>query len=434
MGPISTDTRSLREGEVFWALEGPRFNGRDFTRVAFERGARGVVVSGRVEVARGRWAIQVDDTYAALRRLAAWNRARFGGTVIAVTGSVGKSTTREMLHRVLGCRLSGTASPKNYNNRLGVPLSLLAVRPRHDYAVLELGASAEGEIQSLAVLCEPNVGIITQIGDAHLGGFGSRQGIARAKGELLNALPESGHAVLGDDPWLRHLARKSRVPVTLVGVHSDCDLAAREVSFHAGRLRFSVREGRFDIPVWGRHHLTSALAAIAVARLMGVSLNETAEALAEFEPLPMRCEVFQRRGATIINDSYSANPTAMRAAFELLGTFDTHGKRIALLGEMAELGDEAALLHREVGRDAVVLGRADLVIACGEFACEMIAGACEAGLHPSRTVARDNLRECEPFVGQALVPGDVLLVKGSRAAEMERILDEIAEFPRRRIA
>lgn len=434
VGPISTDTRTLQEGDIFWALDGPNFSGRDFTQVAYDRGALGAVVPGRVEVPRGRWAIGVDDSHAALRALAAWNRNRFGGTVIAVTGSMGKSTTREMLHRALAGRLEGTASPKNYNNHLGVPLSLMAIRPRHDYAVLELGASAEGEIATLAALCEPNVGIITNIGDAHLGGFGSRQGIARAKGELLEALPASGHAVLGDDPWLRHLAREADVPVTLVGVHSDCDVIAQDVSFERGRLRFTACGQAFEIPVWGRHHLTSALAAIAVARLLGIPPRETADALADFEPLRMRCEVFELRGATIINDCYSANPSAMRAAFDLLGTFDTHGKRIAVLGEMAELGDEAARLHREIGEDAVTLGRADLVIACGAFASEMIAGASAAGLHPSRAIAMTTLQQCGPFIGQTLVPGDVLLVKGSRSVQMEQVLDEIAGFPRRRSA
>ena len=398
VGPISTDTRTLAEGDLFWALEGPNYSGRDFTQVAFERGACGAIVPGRLEIPNGRWAIQVDDTYAALCRLAIWNRGRFGGTVIGVTGSMGKTTTREMLHRALSGRLSGTASPKNYNNHLGVPLSLVAVRPEHDYAVLELGANAEGEIASLASLCEPNVGVITHIGDAHLGGFGSRQRIARAKGELLEALPATGHAVLGDDPWLRHLAKDCKVPVTLVGVHSDCDVIAKDVSFDRGRLRFTVCNQAFDIPVWGRHHLTSALAAVAVARLMGISLAEVAESLGHFESLPMRCEVNEFRGATIINDSYNASPSAMRAAFELLRTFDTHGKRIAVLGTMAELGSEAPTLHREVGEDAVSLGRADLVIACGEFAAEVVEGACDAGLHPSRAIARATLDECAPFI------------------------------------
>ena len=434
IGPISTDTRTLVEGEVFWALEGRKYSGRDFTQVAFQRGARGAIVPCRLELPKGRWAIEVDDTYEALKRLAVWNRRRFGGTVIGVTGSMGKTTTREMLHRALSARLAGTASPRNYNNHLGVPLSMIAIRPAHDYAVLELGANAEGEIAALAGLCEPNVGVITHIGDAHLGGFGSRQGIARTKGELLDALPDTGHAVLGDDPWLRHLARECRAAVTLVGVHSDCDVVAKDVAFDHGRLRFAVSGQAFDIPVWGRHHLTSALAAIAVARLMGIRPAEISEALGRFESLPMRCEVFELRGATIINDSYNANPSAMRAAFDLLRTFDTHGKRIAVLGEMAELGDEAADLHREVGADAVTLGRADLVIACGTLASEMIDGACEAGLHPSRAIARATLDDCAPFIGQALVPGDVLLVKGSRSMGMERILDEIEAFPRKRSA
>ena len=201
-----SDSRTIEPGDVFWALRGPNHDGEQFVAEAFRRGAAGAVVAEDVAVPDDRWVVRVDDTHQALLAWARWKRRQFTGTVIAVTGSAGKTTTRQMIHTVLQSRLRGTASPRNFNNHLGVPLSMTAIEPEHDYAVLELGASRPGEIAALAELSAPQVGVITRIGDAHLGGFGSRRQIAQAKAELLAALPADGQAVLGDDPWLRKLA------------------------------------------------------------------------------------------------------------------------------------------------------------------------------------------------------------------------------------
>ena len=205
LGPVASDSRKIEPGDVFWALRGPNHEGEQFVAEAFRtrRGRR----RGRqrnVAVPDDHWVVRVDDTHRALLAWARWKRRQFTGTVIAVTGSAGKTTTRQMIHTVLQSRLRGTASPQNFNNHLGVPLSMTAIEPDHDYAVLELGASRLGEIAALAELSAPKVGVITCVGDAHLGGFGSRRQIAQAKAELLAALPADGRAVLGDDPWLRN--------------------------------------------------------------------------------------------------------------------------------------------------------------------------------------------------------------------------------------
>ena len=228
--------------------------------------------------------MQVADTAEALRQWAEYRRRHFTGTVVGVTGSVGKTTTRQMIHTVLRTRLTGTASPRNYNNHVGLPLSMFALRPDHDYAVLELGASRPGEIAALARLCRPKVGVITQIGDAHLRGFGSRRGIARAKAELLAALPPNGRAVLGDDPWLRSVAEDCHVDVTWIGTGDDCDVRASDVQTGQGYLTFRVADCPFHVPVWGRHHLRAALAAVAVGRMLGFDLEEIAAALMKFDP------------------------------------------------------------------------------------------------------------------------------------------------------
>jgi len=434
LGPVAIDSRGVNPGDVFWALKGTRHDGTDFAPEAFARGAAGAVVCHPVEAPAGCWAIAVDDPREALWQWAAWKRRQFTGTLIAVTGSVGKTTTREMIHAVLGTKLAGTASPRNYNNHVGVPLSLLAVEPDHDYAVIELGASARGEIAALAELCAPKAGVITHVAEAHLAGFGSLSAIAESKAELLGALPAGGTAVLGEDVWLRPAADQCPAQVVWVGRGAECDLRATDVSSIGGRLSFRVGGCPFRVPVWGRHHLTAALAAVAVGRLLGLDLPEMAAALERFDPVPMRCQVIEAREATIINDTYNANPAAMRAALELLREFDAPGQKIVVLGDMAELGDQAARRHRELGKQVVTVAGADLLIACGDHARHVVAGARAAGMPRTKAIPCLEAADALPFLGQSLLPGDVVLVKGSRLMAMERIAEALARFPRRRIA
>jgi UDP-N-acetylmuramoyl-tripeptide--D-alanyl-D-alanine ligase len=456
LGRIVTDSRQIESNDVFWALSGPNYDGACFVREAFRRGAQGAVVTPLETMPGHGWVLNVDDTQRALEQWARWKRRHFTGIVIGVTGSVGKTTTRQMIHTVLQSRLKGTASPRNYNNQWGVPLSMLTIEPQHDYAVLELGANRPGEIAMLAELSAPKVGVITQIGDAHLGGFGNRQGVAEAKAELLAALPASGHAVLADDSWLRALASRCAAPITWIGVGPQCDLRALNIECRQGRLEFHVAFGasaapatasrrgkppgstakpvRFSIPVWGRHHVNAALAAVAVGRMMGFDLEEIAAALANYQAVPMRCEVIEIRGATIINDTYNSNPTAMRAALELLHDFDVSGRRIVVCGDMAELGTQSIAQHWQMGKDIVHVGGAELVIACGRFARHVTAGARSTGLIRSRAVPCDTVEEAMPYVGQAVLPGDVVLVKGSRVMAMERVVEALKQFPQRKSA
>ncbi len=450
LGRIVTDSRQVESRDVFWALRGPNYDGSCFLHEAFRRGAQGAVVSPQETIPKDGWILNVDDTQRALEQWARWKRRRFTGIVIGVTGSVGKTTTRQMIHTVLQSRLKGTASPRNYNNQWGVPLSMLTIEPEHDYAVLELGANRAGEIAMLAELCAPKVGVITQLGDAHLGGFGNRQGVAEAKTELLSALPSSGHAVLADDSWLRALSSRCAAPITWIGTGPQCNLRAVDIECPPGRLEFHVALGegaapasgsrgskkpvRFSIPVWGRHHISAALASVAVGRMFGFDLEKIAAALANYQAVPMRCEVSEIRGATIINDTYNSNPTAMRAALELLREFDVAGRRIVICGDMAELGAQSIALHWQMGKDIVQIGGAELVIACGRFARHVTAGARSTGLDRARAVPCETIEDAIPYVGQAVLPGDVVLVKGSRVMAMERIVAALKQYPQRKSA
>ncbi|NQT15233.1 MAG: UDP-N-acetylmuramoyl-tripeptide--D-alanyl-D-alanine ligase [Planctomycetes bacterium] len=425
LGRVVTDSREVQRGDVFWALVGPNHDGADFVEEALERGAAGVVAGRAVDVPSDCWTLIVDDALKALHQWAKTRRSQFTGTVIAVTGSVGKTTTREMIRAVLKTRLTGAASPRNYNNHVGVPLSMLNMELDHDYVVLEIGASRRGEIAAMAALCSPTIGVITSVADAHLGGFGSRQAIAEAKSELLAALPPDGHAVLANDPWLRRLAQRYRVPVTWTGRGPDCHVTASDVHWSQGKLEFRVGDCPFRVPVWGRHHVNSVLIAVAVGRMMGFELDEIAAALETFDPVPMRCEVREVRGATIINDTYNASPAAMRAALDLLRDFEAHGRRIFVAGDMGQLGEESVVLHRRLGQEVVTHSGADLLIACGDHSGDVVGGARAAGMPWDSSVACDRPEEAVPHLTQTILPGDVVLVKGSRKMGMERVVEAI---------
>jgi UDP-N-acetylmuramoyl-tripeptide--D-alanyl-D-alanine ligase len=346
--------------------------------------------------------------------------------VIAVTGSVGKTTTREMIHAVLGYEAPGLASLHNFNNHVGLPLTLSRLAPEHEYAVVELGASAPGEIARLAGLCRPHVAVITQIGDAHLCGFGSLQAIASSKTELLAALPHSGLAVLnGDDPWLPRAGRSFGGRMVWFGRGVDCNLKATRVGWRGGWLRFEVQGQEFRVPVWGRHWLYSALAAVAVGQAVDRSLPQIAAALADFQPPAWRCEVSVVGGVRLINDAYNACPAAMTAALQLLYEMPGRGRRVFVCGDMKELGQAAGELHLELGRQAVCLGGVDRLIACGEFASLVVRGARQAGMGASRARALKQPQDAVPYLARRLRPGDVVLVKGSRSMSMELLVAEL---------
>jgi UDP-N-acetylmuramoyl-tripeptide--D-alanyl-D-alanine ligase len=421
---ICTDTRQLKRGDVFWALQGEQYDGHDFIAQAFERDAAFCVASNDASVPTGP-ALLVPDTGAALMQFAKWYRGTLDALVIGLTGSVGKTTTRDLIHVALASEFEGIRSRRNFNNTIGLPLSLLDADHRHEFIVLEMGASRVGDIAELAAVATPEIGVVTAVGPAHLKTFGSLEAIIQGKGELLESLPFTGFAVLpGDDPVLRQMADRAPCPVIFVGEGDDNHLQATRVRASFEGLQFRVDGCDFTVPVYGRHHLSNALCAIAIAREIGVRMNSVAQGLERFEPIEGRSQLKTIGQWTVIDDTYNASPLSVSAACRMLPDLELPGigRRVVVLGDMRELGASAGVEHRQIGKLIADL-KLDLVVACGEHADDIADGAEAAGMDSHCIAAAPDQETMKAVLDCWLEPGDVVLVKGSRATRMERIVE-----------
>ncbi len=420
---IEIDSRRVQPRDLFWALGGERHDGHDFIDEARRNGAAMCMVHDAKASMNPGPMIEVDDTLKALWDYSAWHRRQQNALVVAVTGSFGKTTAREMIHAALGRKYAGTRSPKNFNNHIGVPLSLLAVKRVHEYAVLELGASRVGEIRDLSGIAKPDIGVVTGIGPAHLDGFGCEKRIVETKAELLHSLTCGGFVVLaGDDPLVQRMADGAECQIISVGQREHNHLKAEHVEFKNKRLTFRVDGFRFELPVSGRHHLTSALAAIAIAREMGMADEDAACGLASFEPIAGRCK-FKKIGSwNVIDDSYNANPKSVMAACHLLKDWRGANKKILVTGDMLELSDRTPECHYEVGRLAAEAG-INRVVAFGPEAKHVVQGAVESGMDVFCVASCRDINEVKSVLNGWLEPEDIVLVKGSRGMRMERIVE-----------
>ena len=425
---VGTDSRQTRPGDLFFALRGPRHDGHQFVAQAHAAGAVAAVVEYRLpEVACPQ--IVVADTRRALEELAAWHRGQVDPLVIGVTGSVGKTTTRELLHSVLAAGHSGWQSRGNFNNEIGLPLTLLELTPAHDFAVLEMGAARRGDIAHLCRLAQPEIGVLTRIGPAHVETFGSLENILLGKWELVEALPQSGLAIInGDDPRLARQAAHAHCRLIRVGELPDNDLRASAVGFASGRLSFTADGTSWELPAPGRHTLVSALAAVALAREVGLTTQQIADGFARFHPLSNRCGVQSIGPWTVINDTYNASPLSLEAACELLKSYPAPRSRLLVLGDMLELGADAAWWHFRAG-ELAAWNQVDRVLACGEFADDVARGALAAGMPIHHLATASRLEQLLPILDCWLSDDAVVLVKGSRATRMERVLDWLRESP-----
>ncbi|MCA9053885.1 MAG: UDP-N-acetylmuramoyl-tripeptide--D-alanyl-D-alanine ligase [Planctomycetaceae bacterium] len=424
---VVIDSRLVRSGDLFVPLAGERQDGHQFIADAIQRGAVAALAARQWVAAQknSTGLIAVDDPLAALWQLAAWNRDQADALRIAVTGSVGKTTTRHMLHTVLSRRFAGIESPENYNNHIGVPLSLLQLDSTHEFAVLETAASRLGEIDRLARLIAPEIGLLTAIAPAHLEHFRSLEAICRAKGELLESLPASGIAVLnGDDPLVRRLARRAPCRVILAGEEIQNDVVATRVKVNDRRLRFRVGATEFQLPAVGRHHLNSALLSIAVAREIGLTDSEISAGLKDFVPMHGRCEKTSIGPWTVIDDSYNASPASMVAACETLRDWQDARRRVLVVGDMLELGEHSSEFHAQLG-ELVADCQFNLLIAVGPQAGSVTANARSHGMDPGCLGACSDFDTAYILLDCWLEPGDVILVKGSRGMHMEQVVEHL---------
>jgi len=423
---VVVDSREVRRGDLFVALPGEHKDGHDFLVDALERGAAGLLVRRAPEpLPDGAAVYVVEDALAALQRMAAGHRAALPVEVIGVTGSVGKTTTKEIAAFVLSQRYRVIKNDANYNNEIGLPLTLLKMTPRHERAVLEMGMYAPGEIRSLCELARPRAGVVMNVGPVHLERAGSIEAIAAAKAEIVEALPADGFAVLnGDDPRVRAMASKTKARAVLFGTSTDCgvrgsDLESKGLEGISFMLEYGGESLRVRTRLPGRHLLPNALAAAAVALVEGMKLDEVAQALAVAR-IPLRLHVYRgRNDSTILDDTYNASPASMLAALELLA--DLPGRRIAVLGDMRELGAEEEEGHRVVGREAARV--AQVIYAVGELGHLIGEEAKRAG-HPAVSLWPSKEDAAKQLVSELQV-GDVVLLKASRAMALETILPEL---------
>ncbi|MEU5378418.1 UDP-N-acetylmuramoyl-tripeptide--D-alanyl-D-alanine ligase [Streptomyces sp. NPDC002387] len=432
--PVVRDSREVEPGGLFVAFVGERADGHDFAPEVVEAGAAAVLGSRPVGVP----AIVVDDVQAALGALARHVVRRLGATVVALTGSAGKTSTKDLIAQVLQHKAPTVWTPGSLNNEIGLPLTALSATEETRFLVLEMGARGIGHIRYLTGLTPPRIGLVLNVGTAHIGEFGGREQIALAKGELVESLPskdEGGIAVLNaDDPLVRAMASRTAAKVVLFGESDEADVRAENVRLtDSGQPAFSLHtpSGCSDVTMrlYGEHHVSNALAAAAVAHELGMSAEEIATALSEAGTLSRwRMEVTERPdGVTVVNDAYNANPESMRAALRALVAMGKGRRTWAVLGKMAELGDEALAEHDAVGRLAVRLNVSKLVAVGGREASWLQLGAYNEGSWGEESVHVSDAQAAIDLLRSELRPGDVVLVKASRSVGLESVAQALLE-------
>jgi UDP-N-acetylmuramoyl-tripeptide--D-alanyl-D-alanine ligase len=439
---VSIDSRHISADHLFVAIAGEVHDGHEFTSNVVDQGVRGLVISrqkaGKMPIAAWKTkniaCIAVEDTTRALGDMAAFNRLRSHASVVAITGSNGKTTTRRMTTMVLDRQYDTLTAVGNFNNDIGLPLTLLGLSTDHQWAILELGTNNPGEIARLAEICTPDIGVLTNIGPAHLEGLGSIEGVMQEKGDLLKRLGPGGKAILNaDDARVIQLASKTKAEVILYGLSREATIRAEDVHETECTISFTLILAGESISVRlnspGRFMVSNALAAAAVGHQIGLAGETVKTGLEAFKPVSGRMNIEHMPGGIhLIDDTYNANPESMKAAFATLDTMRAGARGVVVIGDMLELGVQAQTLHRKVGAG---VARSDIsrLCACGEFAAAVTAGARDEGMPPTDTFegSQDEIVE---DLKNWLQPGDWLLVKGSRGMAMEKVVQKLREWTR----
>jgi len=430
---VSTDTRTMKPGSLFFAIRGKNFDGHEFIDKAFENGAAIVVSSIDVTPPEGGAAVIVEDTVSALGRLAEKYLETYDIPVIAITGSVGKTTTKEMVAQILSTQYNVHKTIGNYNNNIGLPLSVLQLERRHTAAVFELGMNALGEIEYLSRIIRPDIAVITNIGVSHFEKLGSRQNILRAKLEVTKGMKKNGVLILnGDDELLSGLNGLLNMPVVYYGINENIPLHAFGiVTMGEKGVRFLVNIRNEDVEIVlsapGIHQVSNALAAIACGIELGVSNENIIKGLACYSQEKMRLNIIRINGVKVINDTYNAAPSSMRAALSVLREVAGENRSIAVLGDMYELGTYAGEAHKNVGK-MVAYEHINYLVAVGEFARNYCTGAVEAGMDEKAVSHYTDAGEAVQYLKSIICPDDVVLFKGSRGMNMDRLIKAVFDL------
>ena len=436
---VSTDSRTVAEGELFVALKGPRFDGHHYAVEALAKKAGGVLIEEdqvgdiRWNGYRSRAVIAVKDTLSALGDMARDWRRKYSTPVVALTGSNGKTTTKEMIAACLGTTFSILKTEGNLNNLIGVPLTLLTLTEKERVVILEMGMNVPGEIRRLAEMAEPDVGLITNIQKVHLEGMGSLERLKEEKGELFRKMRRDGTILVNqDDPRVIELARDYPGQKITFGIEHPAEVMAKEIRLRGAEgtsftliLEEEVME--IHLRLLGRQFVPNALCAMAIACLFGVEVKQAKEAIESLQPFPMRMEVVSLKGGkTLINDAYNANPYSMELALETLAEVKGKGRAIAVLGDMLELGSFTREAHEQLGEKVSELS-IDFLLALGEEAPIVVESAIRHGFPMERAKVMESYSEAVFQLRQMIQSGDWILVKGSRRMGMERIAESLTE-------
>ena len=421
---MQSDSRKVRSGDLFVALKGAKADGHDFAETAINHGAVAALVSRPISEKLP--SIEVEDTLRAYGEIAAGYRKLTGVKVVGITGSVGKTTTKEMTASILEAVYHTAKTEGNHNNNLGLPMTIMDMPENTEVAVLEMGMNHSGEMEYLSDIARPDLAIITNIGTMHIEHLGTREGILQAKLEIMRGMPDDGAGVFnGDEPLLWNIRAIGKHKKYYYGIENHaCDITATDIVELDDGVRFVVhgfgQQFELFVPMLGRHAVYNALAATTVGLLLGVKPEQIQTRFSSFHNTGMRQKIYVKNGVTIIEDCYNAGPESTEAALDVLAGIKTDGRRIAVLGDMLELGNRSAAEHYRIGRLAV--GKADLLLTYGEHSVRTLTGAITGGMNPKNTDHFDTHEDMAHMLKMRVSEGDVVLFKGSRGMRMEKVL------------
>ena len=433
---VSINSRTIEKEELFVCIQGENFDGHNFLGEAVNKGAAGIILSDPVHLSgnmisggNSPFVIQSQNTLRALQDLAGYQRTRFPFQVVAVTGTNGKSTTKEMIASIIETKYKTLKTQGNLNNHIGLPLTLLARKPEHEVGVLEMGMSAAGEIKRLAEIAMPDIGVITNISAGHLDQLKTVKDVQAAKGELFDSINKEGTAIVNaDDPLVLELAKSLRVKKITYGIAQSSDVQASNIQ-NEGSSGFTFTAKVFNQKISvklsqiGYCNIYNALAALATGHSLGISGKDMSRGLENYQQIPQRNEQIHYEGVTLINDAYNANPQSMREALKTLSEFNTQGKRFLIIGDMLELGPLSESAHHELGQE-IILSNVDHLVTVGPLASLVAESAKKNPRHPLQIGKFNTHVEAVSYLLRNVEKGDCLLIKGSRGAKMENIIQE----------